>query len=67
MIYIGRKPCGCVVAAVLEDDTPAAVQDIGQMVVDGLTVTQEPGPVRFEQCTLHQSGVPAPELDGGAQ
>ena len=38
--YIGRKPCGCVVAAVYDDpsDKKAIAKEIARWVVSGLTV-----------------------------
>lgn len=40
MSYVGKKPCGCVVAAVVDDpnDKPFVARAIARWVKDGLTV-----------------------------
>jgi len=56
MVYVGKRPCGCIIAACFADGQPdsASLQDIGQMVVDGLTVTRQEEPVQFYECPEHK-------------
>lgn len=51
--YIGTKPCGCVVAAYV--DNPIFNRDdlqkfIGEMVMDGLMVERVKGPISVSSC-----------------
>jgi len=44
MSYIGRKPCGCVVAAVVDqsDNRKGTADWVHRMIMDGLTVERVP-------------------------
>lgn len=48
-IYIGKKPCGCIVAATLDPD------DIADMARDGLIIeTVDRRSVEVKRCECHE-------------
>lgn len=65
LVYVGRGPCGCIWSAVFGDEYK---DDIADMVIRGMTVTKEPGPVsigaRCDSCREADYKARRPDLAG---
>ena len=54
-IIIARKPCGCIVAAALDDSYPELGQDVLDWLRQGYVVKyEERNTVGFERCASHE-------------
>lgn len=69
-VYIGRKPCGCVVAAAIDDEENRAstAEDVSEMIRQGYVVERiKRGDALLSYCLHRQSEQPAPDGElGGA-
>ncbi len=60
MAYIGKKPCGCVVAATVDDGkTPkATANDVRDFIRSGYTVERVPlADVKLKRCNCAHSSI----------
>lgn len=64
MVYVGRKPCGCVVAAISADPDYAkwAAADVAKLIRDGYTVDRIPVPALVLGCKCPPAAPLQPSL-----
>ena len=52
MAYVGRKPCGCLVAATVDDGSHNVADDVRDFILRGYTIEHVPiEGMRLKRCT----------------